>query len=301
MMKTPLLVILLTLLGLKAQAIEVTDSLGSHEFATAPQRVVTLNWAATEQVLELGVTPLAVADVTGYRDWVVQPALAEGVADVGLRQEPNLERIAELRPDLIITGDQQQDLVPRLSQIAPVLHFESFSSEHNNADAAREAFVQLARALDREPQAEQRLAWLDARFEALKGRLHQHFGEQLPRVSVVRFVDTRHVRIYGDNGMPQYALARLGIAPALPQPVSQWGQVQKKLTDLGAIRDGVVLYIEPFPEKDKLFAMPLWRAMPFVRAQRAAAVPPTWTYGGIMSLGYLAGNLTESLLSIDPQ
>lgn len=294
---------LLALLGitLSARAVDVTDSLGRHEFTTAPQRVITLNWAATEQVLELGVTPLAVADVTGYRDWVVQPALADGVADVGLRQEPNLERIAELKPDLIITGDQQQDLVPRLSQIAPVLHFESFSSGHNNADAARGALVQLARVLDKEALAEQRLTELDARFEELKVRLHQHFGAQLPKVTVVRLMDSSHVRIYGDNGMPQYALERLGIAPALPQPVSQWGQVQKKLTDLGAIRDGVVLYIEPFPEADKLFATPLWRAMPFVRAQRVAAVPSTWTYGGIMSLGYLADNLTESLLSIAPQ
>lgn len=297
-MKTPLTLLLLLLAVFKAQAIDVTDSLGRHEFTSAPQRVVALNWAAAEHLLELGVTPLAVADVTGYREWVVQPALPAGVEDVGMRQEPNLERLAELKPDLIISGDQQGDLVPRLSQIAPVLHFESFSSEHNNAEAARRVFLSLARVLDREERAEQRLAELEQGFDQLKARLHAHFGDTLPRVTVVRLMDSSHVRIYGDNGMPQYALERLGIAPALPQPATQWGQVQKKLTDLGALRDGVVLYIEPFPEADKLFATPLWRAMPFARAGRLAAVPSTWTYGGVMSLGYLADNLTRALLSV---
>lgn len=297
-MLKPLL--LLALLGIvfSTRAVEVTDSLGRHEFTTVPERVAALNWAAAEHLLELGVTPLAVADVTGYREWVVQPALPAGVEDVGLRQEPNLERLAELKPDLIISGDQQGDLLPRLSQIAPVLHFETFSSEHNNAEAARRVFLTLARVLDREERAGQRMAELEQGFERLKARLHAHFGDTLPRVTVVRLMDSSHVRLYGDNGMPQYALERLGITPALPQPVSQWGQVQKKLTDLGAIRDGVVLYIEPFPEADKLFATPLWRAMPFVRAGRLAAVPPTWTYGGVMSLGYLAENLTRALLSV---
>ncbi|MBL1378705.1 iron-siderophore ABC transporter substrate-binding protein [Zobellella sp. CGMCC 1.18722] len=291
---------MLALLGitLSTRAVEVSDSLGRHEFATVPQRVVALNWAAAEHLLELGVTPLAVADTAGYREWVVQPALPAGVEDVGMRQEPNLERLAELKPDLILSGDQQRDLLPRLSQIAPVLHFDSFSSEHNNAEAARRVFLTLARVLDREARAEQRLAALEQGFEQLRARLHAHFGDPLPRVTVVRLMDSSHVRIYGDNGMPQYALERLGIAPALEVPVSQWGQVQKKLTDLGAIRDGVVLYIEPFPEADKLFATPLWRAMPFVRTGRLAAAPSTWTYGGVMSLGYLADNLSQALLSM---
>lgn len=296
------LLLMLLLLGVAhAHAVDVTDSLGRHQFNRPPQRIITLNWAATEQVVELGVTPLAVADAAGYRQWVAQPALPDQVRDVGLRQEPNLENIAELNPDLIITGDQQGDLVARLQQIAPVLHFENFSRDHNNAEAARAGFLQLARALHREAEAVQRLAELDATFAQLRQRLHRHFGDHLPPVAVTRLMDSSHVRVYGDNSMPQYVLERLGIAPALPQPASQWGQVQKKLTDLGALRQGALLYIEPFPGADQLFGTPLWRALPVVRAGQVAAVRPTWTYGGIMSLGYLAENLTDALLSIDPE
>jgi len=38
----------------------------------------------------------------------------------GLRQEPNVERLATLAPDLILASDQQVDLQPVLERIAPV-------------------------------------------------------------------------------------------------------------------------------------------------------------------------------------
>ena len=40
--------------------------------------------------------------------------------------------------------------------------------------------------------------------------------------------------------------------------------------------------------------------MPFVRAGRSNRIKPTWTYGGAMSIKYMAQALTESLLAIAP-
>ncbi|WP_067583155.1 hypothetical protein [Endozoicomonas ascidiicola] len=54
----------------------------------------------TEQLLELGVTPIAMSDKTGYTDWVGQPALPDSVEDLGTRAEPNLEKMANLKPAL---------------------------------------------------------------------------------------------------------------------------------------------------------------------------------------------------------
>ena len=49
-----------------------------------PRRIVSLSWALTEMLVELDVTPVGVADVDGYRQWVGQPALPEAVVGVGL-------------------------------------------------------------------------------------------------------------------------------------------------------------------------------------------------------------------------
>ncbi len=46
-------------------------------------------------VIELGVTPVAVPDIAGYSDWVVQPAIPEGVAEGGTRTEPNFSALKE--------------------------------------------------------------------------------------------------------------------------------------------------------------------------------------------------------------
>ncbi|MFC6669913.1 hypothetical protein ACFQDL_07300 [Marinobacterium aestuariivivens] len=113
-------------------------------------------------------------------------------------------------------------------------------------------------------------------------------------------MDTAHVRVYGDNSMPQVALEALGLAPALPIPPSVWGQSQRALTDLAKIEDGTLLYIEPFPKAEALFSMPLWQMMPFVRNNRIAAVAPVWTYGGALSIQYQAEAFTESLLKLAP-
>lgn len=151
--------------------IEIVDAQGTHRFNAPPERIVTLSWALAEQVIELGVNPVAVADVDGYRTWVVQPAVPDGVANTGLRDSPNFERIAEVSPDVILIGDRQAAFIPQLSRIAPVLHFEVFSEDHDNPALARETYLTLARLLRREAHARARLAALDIRLADLAAAL----------------------------------------------------------------------------------------------------------------------------------
>lgn len=51
---------------------------GSLSLATTPKRVVALNWAATEALLLLGVTPIGIADRDGYSHWVQNPRCRKG-------------------------------------------------------------------------------------------------------------------------------------------------------------------------------------------------------------------------------
>lgn len=299
--KTHVLGLLIALLNIQvAVAVEVHDSRGVQRFDQPPQRIVALNWGATEELIELGVIPVGVADIRGYRDWVARPALPEGIADVGRRDEPSLERLVSLKPDLIIIGSQQRGLLEKLESIAPVLYFDNYRADHNNVEAVEASFLTLAKVLRREPLARVRLSQRDQRLAELAAQVQKHFDGIMPRVAVVRLGDATHVRVYGANSMVEAALAALGLENALPQPVTTWGQVQKKVTDLAAVGDGVLLYIEPFPQRDQLFGMPLWQFMPFVQNQRLAAVNPVWTYGGALSIQHLAEAITDALLEIQP-
>lgn len=283
-----------------AQGVVIKDSQGEHHFQQTPPRVIALSWAMAENLIELGVTPVAVADIKGYQTWVRIPPLPDSVTDVGTRAAPSLERIAQLAPDLILIGEQQQALLSKLRPIAPVLFFNAFSKDHNNYQKGHDIFIQLAKLFDKQSQAEQKLTTKDQRLYELRKQLNDHFNHAPPNVSAIHFTSPALIRLFGENSMPQYALEALGISPALPQPNSQWGLTQKRVIDLAQVDDGVVLYFQPFDKKEQLFNTPLWKAMPFVRNNRFGSVEPTWTYGGVMSVLYLAEAMSSELLQIQP-
>ena len=138
-------------------AITITDSRGPQTFQTVPQRIASLNWTLTEQLLELNTKPLAMTDQAGYNIWVRQPALPAGIEELGSRSEPNLEKLIQLKPDLILINEVHSSLLPRLEKIAPVIYFKTFSADHSNPLAAIDVYRQLARLLGKETLAESRL------------------------------------------------------------------------------------------------------------------------------------------------
>jgi iron complex transport system substrate-binding protein len=282
---------------LQAQTV-VRDDLGVHRFARVPQRVVSLSWESTEQLLQLGITPIGVAEGDGYRTWVVRPALPAASRSVGSRLEPNLELVAALKPDLIVIGPTLQSQLPLLSRIAPVLLFDAYRSDHDNAAKAKSVYLQLARLFDREAPARARLHALDRDLARLRTSLHRHWGAGAPPVQVIRFANSTMAYAYGGNSMPVQALQCLGLRPASTAPGLAWGIRSTPLLAMDAWSRDIVLYQQPFDQADKLFPSPLWQAMPFVRDHRFAAMRSTWSYGGLFSIYYLADAITAAMLTL---
>ncbi|GAB7224257.1 iron-siderophore ABC transporter substrate-binding protein [Vibrio owensii] len=280
---------------------QVEDSEGVKTIKAQPVRVAALNWDIAEQVIELGVTPVAVPDIAGYSDWVVQPAIPEGVADIGTRTEPNFSALKKLNPDVILIASPQKDLQERLSEIAPVFYYQTYSEQHSNAAAAIENFKKIAQLLGKEEQANNKLAAMDARIAVLKAELAKAYPGDKPKVTSFRFASTTSVYIYGDNSIPQYALEQLGFENAMDLPASQWGISQKRMTELKKVKNGIALYFEPFPYQDKLNQSPIWKSMPFVRDGQFSPVEASWSYGGAMSILYNAEAMAKSLLKLAEQ
>ena len=107
-----------------AEPITLTDSAGRTVELDAPaERVVVLEWQQVEDVLSLGVEPVGVADVMGYRTWNTAEELDTGVTDVGTRGEPNMDAVFSTDPDLVIAeAERGSPLIKQLEEYdVPVL------------------------------------------------------------------------------------------------------------------------------------------------------------------------------------
>ena len=58
---------------------------------------------------------------------MVEPPLPDGIADVGMRLEPNLEVVQALAPDLILIAPGLEAVRARLESIAPTLRLQVFT------------------------------------------------------------------------------------------------------------------------------------------------------------------------------
>ncbi|WP_325892402.1 iron-siderophore ABC transporter substrate-binding protein [Grimontia sp. NTOU-MAR1] len=277
---------------------KVTDSDGEKTLPAVPTRVAALNWDITEQVLELGITPIAVPDIKGYEEWVVQPSIPETSVDIGTRVEPNFTLLRDLKPDVILIASPQKDLQRRLEKIAPVLHFQTYSEDHNNAEAAIENFKRIAHLLGKDELATQKLASMKKRLKELNQQLSDAYPNGKPDVTSFRFASATSVYVYGDNSIPQFALQQLGFNNAMPQESTQWGITQKRITNLKKVGNGIALYFEPFDQQARLNRSPIWKNMPFVKRNDVAPVAASWSYGGAMSILYNAEALAEALLTL---
>jgi ABC-type Fe3+-hydroxamate transport system substrate-binding protein len=149
-------------------ALVVEDNTGGEATLEAPaERVVVLEWDFAEHLLAVGVDPVGVADVAGYGDWLASE-LPEDVTDVGTRQEPSLEQIAALEPDLIVGVDFRHEATrDQLKAIAPTLILRDYPEpgQGSELELMREALTTIGEATGRTEQAEEALADLDEHLD----------------------------------------------------------------------------------------------------------------------------------------
>lgn len=250
--------------------------------AVPAPRVVAFDWGIVETLLGLGVVPVGVAEARDYGYWVGEPALPAGVADVGLRLEPNLEAVARLKPDLIVITPQLEALEPALARIAPTLRLAIFAAGGDVWARARHAALALADATGRADAGARLLAAADAALEAARPRVAPLVGRPLYLAS---FVDARHVRVYGRGSLFDAVLGRLGLANAFAGPASFWGFATFGLEHLAAPAEAALLIFEPVPReaRETMAQGPLWRRLPMVEAGRVGLLPPVWSFGGLVS------------------
>ncbi|QMD23805.1 Fe(3+)-hydroxamate ABC transporter substrate-binding protein FhuD [Citrobacter freundii] len=261
--------------------------------AVDPKRIVALEWLPVELLLALGITPYGVADVPNYRLWVNQPPLPDSVIDVGLRTEPNLELLTEMKPSFMVWSAGYGPAPEKLARIAPGRGF-SFSDGKKPLAVARQSLQEMAQLLNLQTAAEGHLAHYDSVIASLKPRFI-HRGAR--PVLLTSLLDSRHMLVFGPNSLFQEVLDEYGIPNAWQGETNFWGSTAVGIDRLAAYKDVDVLCFDHGNDKemDALMSTPLWQAMPFVRAGRFQRVPAVWFYGATLSAMHFARILDTAL------
>ena len=290
--------LLLSLVPIFASAASWQHEQGTLTLDKTPERVIALNWAATEALLLLGVTPIGVADRDGYNAWVREPELPEGVANVGTRVAPSLEAISELKPDLIVTSSEMAPAANLLERIAPTYVVSVYKQGSRPFEKASSMLTTLGEMLNREERAKSVLNDIDQTLQAQRHRLENAGLTDRP-VALVNFLDDRHVRVYAPNGLFQRALNALGLENAWPHSGNYWGFSVVGLEALSPYQDSRIIIISPtLPGlSDTLANSPFWTYLPPVQRDQVYQIDPVWPFGGVFPVKRLATLLADGLLA----
>jgi len=118
----------------KKQPIKITDSYNREvSLEKSPEKVISLSPGATETIFALGAEKVLV----GRSDYCDYPEKAKEIQSVGKITDPSLEKIAQLKPELVIAGAHfSKDLVKKLEdlgiKVAVLYGEDSFDGEYKN-------------------------------------------------------------------------------------------------------------------------------------------------------------------------
>ncbi|MEU6291456.1 iron-siderophore ABC transporter substrate-binding protein [Streptomyces sp. NPDC046988] len=177
--------------GAGAFPVTVEHAFGTTKVAKAPERVVTVGYTDDQTVLAFGIKPVGMVDqypnpegqspdINTQWPWVkekwgdAKPEVIMKNGDTG----PNFEKIAALRPDLIIAvySEVDQAAYDKLSRIAPTVGRTKAEKEPFSAPWQDNA-LHIAKALGKAEEGEKMVAGIQGKLDTAK-KAHPEFADQ---------------------------------------------------------------------------------------------------------------------------
>lgn len=271
----------------------VQHSMGETCIPLHPQRVLTISPNVFSNALALGIKPIATAyDTTELfpvhlRDKIV------GVELLGDQTQPNLEKILQLKPDLIFGNPWTPESYQHISYIAPtVIPSRDLSWEQELSE--------LAKTLNKEEVANQ---LIEQYWQRVK-ELQQAIGEHRHHLQVsVAGVFPGYIYAYKDKSIISAVLNDLG----LQRPPSQKGDSyyldnisEERLSEI----DGDILFIVTRDGNrgikevsERLSQKPLWQQLKAVQQNRVHLVGYHWHSGDFLAVNAILDDLFKYLVN----
>ncbi len=262
----------------------VTNQFGTFELPAEPKRVI--GWEGRrdlETALALGLKPIAVGS-NAVKDGMLAPFIPFDLAGVATIQqtEPNLELIASLRPDLILTRDSNiEELVDKLRPLAPLVPVKPDGPWRADLEA-------VAAVLGRTGALATTLAAYDKRKAEVQARHQARLRSAV--LAVVQF-DATERKFYGSSTSGFYlqanTIAELGGTQLAF--LEQGGEAlasdgfSAEQTDKLAGADAIVAVLNTAEEQATLAGSALWQQLPAVKAKRVVETTFRTNYGSVFA------------------
>jgi iron complex transport system substrate-binding protein len=258
----------------------VDTAAGEVEVPADPARVVCIDYFSAIFALELGLTPVGGIDYSWVDDASMYPDYVgplKELADIGEITATNFEKVAALRPDLILGPkagsryDNSEGALEKLGRVAPVA-----SLDFGRTGDWRAPFAQAAEVLGRT----ERLAPLRASYERKVATTRAAYADLLEStvVTVVNYADGGQVGLDLPRSGDGVVLADLGVRFGAASADNGTNSAELSFENVPDLADSdVILYRanadgSPGAGLADLFDQRIWRDLPAVRAGRAHPV-----------------------------
>lgn len=245
----------------------ITHAMGTTEIPAAPKRIVALDSTFVDAAFTLD-TPIVGFTTTGAGSDTLpaylgaqRQTLGAQAKAVGSLSEPNLEAIAALHPDLIVSAKvRHEQIYDQLAGIAPTVFSQTTGATW------KDNLRLLAKAVGKEDLAERKITDYEHRAKVVGEEIRRAVGHD-PTVSVVRFVGGGPARLYYRSSFVGIVLDDAGLARPKSQDVSDPNKIaaeisEEKIADADADHIFVTTYADPSgagaADADRFRANPLW-------------------------------------------
>ncbi|WP_092826836.1 ABC transporter substrate-binding protein [Vreelandella subterranea] len=278
-------------------------SMASEKNSVAP--LATFDFAIAETLNAIGHPPKFLSGLEGYETYSRQEGVLPHATNLGYRHLPNLELLASDPPQhILISPPAHVSLLPRLRKIAEVKEYRLYryadsNGNHNDWETIEELTRQLGDLVEDPDAAEHYIQQSSEHFAALKQTLNHTESPIL----LVRLMDERHARVYGEGSVEGMMLNRLGLENAWQGDLGQWGMTTVSATPLFDIDAKLVFLDSPYgPDGGvrQLLSDGQWRHLPSVKQGNYTIIPVNyWSWGGLPAARRFADNLVSHLIEDD--
>lgn len=212
-----------------ADTVTIEDMKGTVEIPANPQRIVDVSGSADELII-LGLPFIASANTSMFDGVTVPDYLQEYFTEndivtvgnySGAVGELNLEKITELKPDLIIMNIRHEKVYEQLKGIAPTVMLSDDVSYVN----WRGRFEQLGTWFGKEEAVTQWLADYDAKAAELSAKVKKVVGDETVAVLEANSVHFGSYYVYRTGGPGELVYDELQLVPSAGVPEDVWGEV----------------------------------------------------------------------------
>ncbi|MGX1910134.1 ABC transporter substrate-binding protein [Streptomyces phaeochromogenes] len=280
----------------KSEAITLTDSTGAKLKLDGPAtKVVATEWNEVESLITLGVDPVGVADVKGYKTWDTAVPLKNEPKDIGTRGEPSMDTVASLSPDLIVaSSDLPPAAVKQLRKIAPVLGIKSADAS-DQVGQMLENLDLIAKATGTTDKAETARTNFEAKVAEGKKALADAGLDGTDFAFADGYVTSNQVslRPYTSGSLIGAVNEQIGLKNAWKiKGDAAYGLGTTDVEGLTALpKDVQFAYIGNDGDKGStpftgaLAKNAVWKSLPFVKADKVHRLPDgIWMFGGPQSM-----------------